>query len=212
MAADLHEMLTGAGFEPPYILAGHSLGGIIARRFISQYPGTVRGLLLIDSSHEDQARQFRKDGWWGGGLSNLRRALQRQFRILGARRLAVTLGLLRHFDAEIAREAPPEFAGAARAITLSTRHRRMAVWELLTLARSQGQPPDLGSLPLTVLTSANHSWRGWTTWTRLQAELAGLSADNCHINAREAGHYVHLDEPALVVRVIRDLLARCTVG
>jgi pimeloyl-ACP methyl ester carboxylesterase len=55
MADDLHAMLEAAGIGPPYVIAGHSMGGIVARRFRSRYPADVAGMLLIDSSHEDQA-------------------------------------------------------------------------------------------------------------------------------------------------------------
>jgi pimeloyl-ACP methyl ester carboxylesterase len=209
MAADLHRMLGAAGIAPPYILAGHSLGGIIARRFITHYPGEVGGLLVIDSSHEDQMHQFAAEDWREGSVA-ARQALRRQARILGARRLAALLGLLRHLDAEVAREAPPEFADPARAIILSTRQRRTVVRELLMFSRLQGQSPDLGSLPLTVLTSAkgDRTWRGWPAWTRMQTELAALSSDSRHIHASKAGHYIHLDEPELVIQAVKYLLSR----
>jgi pimeloyl-ACP methyl ester carboxylesterase len=80
MADDLHALLTAAGIEPPCILAAHSLGGVIARRFIARYPGTVCGLLLIDSSHEDQVRRLRETSWHQGSLYNVRLALRRQVR------------------------------------------------------------------------------------------------------------------------------------
>jgi pimeloyl-ACP methyl ester carboxylesterase len=209
MAAELEELLAAAGIQPPYILAGHSLGGIIARRFISRCPDSVCGLLLIDSSHEDQARRLREENCREGDVSNVMRALRRQSRVLGARRFAASLGLLWNLDADIAREAPPEFAAAARSIILSTRQRRTVVRELLILARPQGQPQHIGSMPLTVLTSANRSWSGWPAWTRMQAELVKLSSDSRHVLARRAGHYVHLDEPELVIQAIRNLVNRC---
>jgi pimeloyl-ACP methyl ester carboxylesterase len=39
--------------SPPYILVGHSLGGIIARKFEKQYPDEVKGLVLVDATSED---------------------------------------------------------------------------------------------------------------------------------------------------------------
>jgi pimeloyl-ACP methyl ester carboxylesterase len=46
-------------------------------------------------------------------------------------------------------------------------------------------------------------------WVRLQGELAALSTDSRHITASRAGHYIHLDEPELVIEAIRDLVSRC---
>ena len=57
------------------------MGGIVARRFRSRYPQDVAGLLLIDSSHEGQARRFGGHRDW----DTLKRAARRQVRILGLR-------------------------------------------------------------------------------------------------------------------------------
>ena len=51
---ELHSLLTKAGINPPYILVGHSLGGVNMRLYASQYPEDVVGLVLVDSSHENQ--------------------------------------------------------------------------------------------------------------------------------------------------------------
>ena len=139
----------------------------------------------------------------------VRVAMQRQVRILGMRRLAAGLGLVRGFDALVAREAPPEYAGANRAILLSSRQRRVAVREILVAANTWGEPPGLGSVPLTVLTRTTSPGWDWPVWAQLQDELAALSSDSEHIKAQEAGHYVHLDEPDLVIKAIRDLVRRC---
>jgi pimeloyl-ACP methyl ester carboxylesterase len=209
MADDLHALLTAADIAPPYIIAGHSLGGVVARRFQSRYPGDVAGMLLIDSSHEDQARRLGNNGTWAG----LKRAARRQLRILGVRRIAVRLGLAGGFDAaSLAWETVPEYTGAAKAISLSTNQRRAAVREMLLLARPQGQPPDLGDLPLTVLSAGSarrRTWPTWPAWCRLQDELAALSSRSAHMCAVNADHNVHLDDPSVVAQAIQDLVDRC---
>jgi pimeloyl-ACP methyl ester carboxylesterase len=207
MADDLHALLKGSGVEPPYVIAGHSLGGIIARRFQVRHPDGVAGMLLVDSSHEDQAQRL---GWWEGIGSHLWHAAQRQSRILGARRLAASLGRVNTVDrASLARQTVPEYAGAARAITLSSRQRRIVVRETIFAAQLRGQLRHLGSLPLTVVSSANRWWDGWPVWTQLQDELAALSTDCVYMTAVKAGHNVHLDEPGLVAQAIRELVSRC---
>lgn len=52
VAADLRQLLREAGVDPPYVLAGHSRGGLHVRTFRARYPETVAGLVLIDSAHE----------------------------------------------------------------------------------------------------------------------------------------------------------------
>jgi hypothetical protein len=58
-AAELHALLQGAGIEPPYVLVGHSFGGFVSRLFATAYPDETAGLLLIESSHEDEIARYR---------------------------------------------------------------------------------------------------------------------------------------------------------
>lgn len=51
---ELHTLLQNSGEKSPYLLVGHSFGGINARLYASLYPQEVSGLVLIDASHEDQ--------------------------------------------------------------------------------------------------------------------------------------------------------------
>jgi pimeloyl-ACP methyl ester carboxylesterase len=202
MADELHRALSAAGLAPPYLLVGHSLGGIIVRRFAARYPADVTGMVLVDSTHEALARH--RDAAWRLGI--LWRVLRRWVRPLGLRRLAASAGLTPQLEADLAREVPAEHRDAARAITLSTRQRRVASRELLMMLRLYGQPPDLGSLPLTVLTAGDKDPNSDPVWMRLQADLAATSTHSSHVTADKAGHYVHLDDPELVIKTIRNLL------
>jgi pimeloyl-ACP methyl ester carboxylesterase len=212
MASDLHALLQAANIPPRYVLVGHSLGGVIARRFQADYPEAVAGMLLIDSSHEDHPRRLGAVDWREGTVGILKSAARRQATIFGARRLAVSLGLAPGFAVELARTVPPEYAEAARAISISARQNWAMVRELLVLAHSWDQPGSLGSLPLTVLSASPRPWRGWPAWAQMQDELAALSRDSEHVMARTAGHDIHIDEPALVVQAIRALVGRCRSG
>jgi hypothetical protein len=52
IAAALHTLLNRAHVPGPYVLAGHSFGGLYVRSFAAQYPDDVAGLVLIDSTGE----------------------------------------------------------------------------------------------------------------------------------------------------------------
>jgi pimeloyl-ACP methyl ester carboxylesterase len=54
MAEELQTLLHGAGIAPPYVVVGHSMGGLVARVFIQLYLAEVAGLALVDSSHPGQ--------------------------------------------------------------------------------------------------------------------------------------------------------------
>jgi pimeloyl-ACP methyl ester carboxylesterase len=48
IASELHQLLTKAGIKPPYVLVGHSFGGLVMRRFALDYPEEVSSVVLVD--------------------------------------------------------------------------------------------------------------------------------------------------------------------
>lgn len=58
---DLAALLQAAQIQPPYVLVGHSIGGIYARLFDEQHDTEVAGMVLVDSSHEEQIWRFAND-------------------------------------------------------------------------------------------------------------------------------------------------------
>jgi Serine aminopeptidase, S33 len=54
VATDLHTLLANAGETGPYVLAGHSAGGIYTLNFAHLFPRDVAGVVLLDSMHPDQ--------------------------------------------------------------------------------------------------------------------------------------------------------------
>ena len=59
-AKELHALLEGAAIVAPYVLVAHSYGGFVARLFTATYPQETAGLVLIDSSHEDEIEPYRR--------------------------------------------------------------------------------------------------------------------------------------------------------
>jgi pimeloyl-ACP methyl ester carboxylesterase len=61
--ADLHALLTAAKEPGPYVLVGHSWGGLIARLFASAYPDEVSGLVLVDPASEFLKTSLTPEQW-----------------------------------------------------------------------------------------------------------------------------------------------------
>lgn len=98
---ELRELLVVAGVAPPYLLVGHSLGGLYARHYAQRFPHEVAALLLMDPGHEDyDAYMPREPNARSGATGAFAAAARRQlYRLLngalaGAVRLAPTRALL----------------------------------------------------------------------------------------------------------------------
>ena len=55
IAGELHTLLGNAGIDGPYVLVGHSFGGLYVRMYAELYPNEVEGMVLVDSSHPEQS-------------------------------------------------------------------------------------------------------------------------------------------------------------
>jgi pimeloyl-ACP methyl ester carboxylesterase len=216
VARRLHSLLSESAIPGPYVLVGHSLGGIYVRAFAGLYPDEVAGIVLIDSSHEQDSLRRRLPASQEEGIRKQKTDLQ-----LGA--VLEPFGVVRLFvplDGDLA--AMPLDVNQKRSL-LATLYRTGAIRSLLyenqatesELARPQ--PPDrLGAIPLVVLTAAREGRgvryskeelpkqvRGWLD---LQDDLARLSSRSEHIIAEHSGHYIHHDEPDLVVDAIHKMV------
>jgi len=67
VVAKLHALLTAADIRPPYILAGHSLGGLYMQMFARKYPKDVSGVVLLESSSPDAPIELKTRAFPGNG-------------------------------------------------------------------------------------------------------------------------------------------------
>jgi pimeloyl-ACP methyl ester carboxylesterase len=62
-ADDLRGLLRALDLPPPYVLVGHSLGGLYVQRYAQQYPAEVAGLVLVDALPPGLARPWAEFAW-----------------------------------------------------------------------------------------------------------------------------------------------------
>ena len=89
--SDLQRLLDHAHLDAPYVLVGHSYGGLLARLFARAHPREVAGVVLVDAVGRDQIRRTLAV-WPRGELPALRRTIARPVRQGVDLRSSVTLG------------------------------------------------------------------------------------------------------------------------
>lgn len=216
MVADLHALLKAAVIPPPYVLVGHSSGGLLMRLYQTTHPEQVAGLMLVDSSHPDQERRLRVHGWRFSRPWWWWRVTKFALRPLGWARLRARSA---EMPPHLRRGLPPEVAEGAMAMRLGTRARHADVREMAAfsgLAAEVGRfapstPGSLGQLPLVLVTRDADTDLPWppeaeVTWQELQADLALLSERTTHLHAGWGDHFVHRADPDFVVRAIAELV------
>lgn len=176
IAGDLHTALAKEGISGPYILVGHSLGGLFVRVFAGQYPAEIAGMVLVDASHPDQAERS----------ASIAATMTDFLRPLQALPLLSRFGVARLIDTSgpLTQGASPETQAIFRSFLGNSRHLSTMVDELNhaavlnAAARAAG---DLGALPLIVLSADDMGdvptpaqYR--RDWHRLHGELAALSS------------------------------------
>ena len=220
VARDLHDLLEGGGEAGPYVLVGHSAGGVHVRTFARLFPDDVTGMVLVDSAHENQMLR----------LSLLEAVEDQQLGQLKTCGLLSPLGLVRILkahDGGLPEDLP--IAPEARAAWLSRLYENgfcsatVREYEAFRLDTQQTDPPaPLGDIPLVVLTRGAAmslgelpSSEGITqemvdevnrVWLELQAELAGLSTNSTHHVVADSGHYIHWDRPQEVLDAINEMV------
>lgn len=226
-ADELRTLLSNAGYEPPFLLVGHSWGGIIARVYASQFPEGVAGMVLVDSAHEDEYL------WINGKIVRPRLMSEEEWQKLRKpkpRPASVTIP-----SAVVRQQAPSESHIGPPFDKLPLNIQRMRLWAMslprtkaideggdiesfrgdfiaaYSLTRANKGRHPLGSIPLIVLTANSLRDPDYTQeqyeWNRrLQTEMAGYSSNSKRVVTRKGEHYIQLEEPAIVVESIREVL------
>jgi len=226
IAAELHEMLRSGGIRPPFILVGHSFGGLVMRRYALLYPEEVAAILLVDPMRceewppLDAAKQREIDR--GRKLIRVASPLAR----CGVTRLAMTalMGRGRRLSEKVAGATGSGGRHVLRRITTEVRKMPRETWPVVVahwsrprfytgMRRHIESIPDtvremhaaesIRGIPVTVLTPANSK--------PLSAECLRRIGDRAQqIIAPASEHWIHLDQPQLVIDSIRAMVEAAT--
>jgi pimeloyl-ACP methyl ester carboxylesterase len=209
IVTELHTLLARAAVPGPYVLVGHSFGGLIVRLYAYTYPQQVAGLVLVDSISEEAVR-----------YPELRANVASVANLLSICQALAPFGIVRllGYFYNPAVELPPTVQPVAQALLYQTRECYTAHDEVAagdeSYAQVRAARHPLGHLPLVVLTrgvegvffQGNAGKPVLAAWLTLQKGLASLSTNSQQIIATRSGHNIQLDQPDLVIAAIKQVL------
>jgi pimeloyl-ACP methyl ester carboxylesterase len=199
IAAELHALLRRAHVPGPYVLAGHSFGGLYVMSYAAQYPQDVAGLVLIDSTDPTTTPV-------SGGPASSHSLVHRLSALVAS---TARLGVGRLIGRFSYGTLPPGPRDEARASSATAGFLGSFVDEFGVASRSTsqaGELGDLGSRPLVVLTAGRRNAAGHM---EAQDKLAGLSSNSLHRVVRGATHQALVADPEdakVVSRAILDVV------
>lgn len=182
-AQDLHTLLTKANIAPPYILVGHSFGGLLIRRYAFDFPGEVSGMIFVDSLHED---------WWDEALALLPADPANDSARLASFRLYLRDGWRDPSNNFEAMDIP----AAADQVRETGDFGDMPITVLTAgnfTVLNPGLPPELE----TALANL---------FIEQQSHLARLSTNGTQVIIPDTGHNMPRENPEVVVDAIREML------
>ena len=220
MVEELHTLLKNANIEGPYVMVGHSTGGMLVRLYAHTYPAEVVGMVQVDAQHEEQ-------------FSRLSPAIQQNLKAMFAQgnqtlplfQVVINTGIGALVPAVGASADNPQLPSPAReefsAIALSSSKyieaktaEEDAIFDSLAEVRA-AHITSLGNIPLIVLYRGidDSPMPGLTPeenkqrWLGLQTELAALSPQGKLVLADKSGHHIQLDQPNLVIDATEQVIA-----
>lgn len=218
MSRDLHALLQRGGVPPPYVLVGHSLGGLNARVYNGLYPGDVAGMVLVDAAHEDEP--VRAPRFMLGRSAP--RPLWHPIWI--AAQVARAVGLIRLTTPRIRLPADPALRSREQIVAALRRQpRTIATLADPTTPESYAEAAAAGGLgdrPLIVLTrgrvdlpvqptAIDRDYAAYMqVWMHeIQPKLARLSTRGRQIILQRSGHNIPDEDPQAVVSAAQDVVS-----
>jgi len=182
-AQDLHTLLTKANIAPPYILVGHSFGGLLIRRYAFNFPDDVVGMIFVDSLQED---------WWDEALTLLPPASSDDPARLASFRLYLTDGWRDPSGNFETMDIPKVVEQVRQTGDFGDMPITVLTAEKFTVL-NPGLPPDLEM----ALANLFHEEQG---------RLAALSTNGTQTVIQESGHNMPRENPQAIIDAIQKMV------
>jgi pimeloyl-ACP methyl ester carboxylesterase len=212
---DLHAALKVGSIPGPYVLVGHSLGGLEARVFSQRWPNEVVGMVLDDTSpagegliDENQPgfdEVVGRESYAAGKLHCALLAAQGPLKPSNAEYKDCSFALPSDTPAAFRRIAPQFYTAYYFADQVSL------MSSVFTHRYDSVDHRSLGDMPLVVL-SADNSWEtaagapfSQAYWVALHEALAHLSSRGVH-RIIHSGHEIQLEKPQVIIDAVNEVL------
>ena len=204
-ARELHALMQNAAEKPPFVLVGHSLGGLNVRIYNGMFPNEVAGMVLVDATNEDQVNVMSPN------MKKVSDEYAKKFNTrMNFRIVLIQVGLARLMvpdqDEDTILDLQPKFIEAVKSEASSFAENANA-------ARAAGR---LGDKPLIVLSAGKEKAPpdGPTKefddyhkiWLNdLQVREARLSSRGKQIIVSDSGHMIQDERPDTIISAVREV-------
>lgn len=218
---ELHKLLKRAGEQGPFIMVGHSFGGINVRVFANKYPEQVAGVVLVDAPHEYQESKLPKEPPPKSFISRLPHCLLEYPQVssfltsIGVTRMIVQKQSFDWYPEDI-RNSCRANASTAKFIRAMYQEERLHFQE--SLEQLKELDSNLNDTPLIVITAGKpcsredmtKEWAEWqdkrdVVWLDLQKDLAAKSTNSLYVLAQKSGHMIPSEQPEIIVDALNTL-------
>lgn len=213
IAEELHQLLEKANIPKPYILVGHSFGGMLLRFFANQYPKEVGGIILVDS-------QFPNDEKY---LSPELYKMVNQGLPGGFLKIANTFGLARIMFRNMFPNTE-EYRYQNSIMPALIHKSAYAVLEeqdeMEAIKKQASNINSFGSIPLTIISATDEKrfdsfiqepklrLEMAKAWDNMQKDLLCLSSDSQQILVPNSSHYINQDQPKVIEKAIQEMVEK----
>jgi pimeloyl-ACP methyl ester carboxylesterase len=213
---DLRAALRGAGIDPPYVLVGHSAGGLRMRLFAARYPDEVAGMVMVDTVLADWEQRL-----YGGACTSLAQDRDAYRKLLRMSLAGTLTPSTPEYVEHIGLPHPvlsPAVNEAFHEMWTRPSYLQTAISESLHLKASTAEEAaadrrELGDMPLVILSAGQiasspmiQTKSHLDGWYAMHEEIAALSTRSQR-RMIDCGHNIPIERPRDVVAAIKDVLA-----
>jgi pimeloyl-ACP methyl ester carboxylesterase len=187
VVADLHAALAAAGVPGPFVLVGHSDGGLFVRLYASLYPDEVAGLVLVDAvseNLEEAEAQLLEAFLTPEQLSEYRAAVEQQTNAPFVSRVE---------DEQV------DISASSAELRAASENSPLQSMPLFVLTHGVSAPSAPGE-PAALAREKERIWQ------QAQDELAALVPNAKHVVVQGSGHVIQQEQPEVVIDALRQVI------